>query len=107
MVKSARPTSQCGDGLTLGHTEASSAAFHRSSQSSLQAKTKVSAHCSRRPPGIDHGVKTVWLAFPEAREVVVVTARRTKRCRGATLLDASALPDLQISATELFRQLGR
>lgn len=56
---------------------------------------------------LDHRVKTVWLAFPEAREVVVVTARRTRRCRGATLLDASALPALEISATELFRQLGR
>ncbi len=55
---------------------------------------------------LKHGVKTVWLAFPQEREVVVVSSRRTRRLRGASRLDALGLPDLEVTAVELFRQLG-
>lgn len=55
---------------------------------------------------LKHGVKTVWLAFPEAREVIVVSSRRTRRLRGASSLDALGLPDLDVTAVELFRQLS-
>lgn len=55
---------------------------------------------------LKHGVKTVWLAFPEVREVIVVSARRTRRLRGASRLDALGLPDLEVTAVELFRQLS-
>ncbi|MBL8918896.1 MAG: Uma2 family endonuclease [Myxococcaceae bacterium] len=53
---------------------------------------------------LSHGVKTVWLAFPEEREVFVVTSRRTRR---AGQLEAAGLPGLSLAANELFRQLGR
>lgn len=52
-----------------------------------------------------HGVKTVWLTFPEQREVIVVTARRSRKLRGSSKLEAAGLPGLDITAAELFRQL--
>lgn len=55
---------------------------------------------------VRHGVKTVWLVFPELRSVLVVSGRSTRRARGRARLTAVGLPDLDLTAGALFRQLS-
>jgi Uma2 family endonuclease len=53
-----------------------------------------------------HGVRSVWLAFPTTRVVLLVTPRKTHRVAGRRRLSAPGLPGLEPSAEALFRQLG-
>lgn len=52
-----------------------------------------------------HGVELVWLAFPRERAVIACTATGARKLKGSKLLPTGSLPELVISAGELFRQL--
>jgi Uma2 family endonuclease len=53
-----------------------------------------------------HGVAAVWLVFPEAHEVLALTASgETRHGRGAVLAVVPALPDLSVNVDRLFAQI--
>lgn len=53
------------------------------------------------------GVQVVWIVVPEQREVVLVTATGTQRCRvGESLPPHAALPELTPRVEELFAQIS-
>jgi Uma2 family endonuclease len=52
---------------------------------------------------LEHGVETVWLVFPEQREVVVVTNRGRKRQSSGRLPAPASLPELSPALAEIFR----
>jgi hypothetical protein len=53
------------------------------------------------------GVPVVWIALPDSREVLVVTAQGTRRSAGAQLLpDHPDLPDLRVTAGDCFLQIA-
>lgn len=54
---------------------------------------------------LSHGVEVVWLAFPRERLVIACSGASGRKLKGAKLLPSGSLPDLAITARELFRQL--
>lgn len=55
----------------------------------------------------EHGVKVVWLVFPQSREVIVLRSDGESRHRSGERLPADPeLPDLAPEVDRLFRQLG-
>jgi Uma2 family endonuclease len=57
---------------------------------------------------LDSGVATVWLVFPEIREVLVLRSNGESRLRKGDSLEAdAALPGLAPKVADLFLQLDR
>lgn len=55
---------------------------------------------------LKHGVELVWLVFPRTREVLSITGSSVRRIKGSKLLPTASLPELTLTARELFRQLA-
>lgn len=52
---------------------------------------------------LEHGVETVWLVMPDAREVLVVTPRGHKRVASGRVPAPASMPDCAPQLAELFR----
>ncbi len=56
---------------------------------------------------LEHGVGTVWIVLPAAREVVVLTADGETRTRQGELPPIADLPGLTVRVESLLRQVSR
>jgi hypothetical protein len=62
--------------------------------------------CARKPPYLAHGVRVVWVAVPESREVLQLrTDDESRYGVGAALPADEALPGLTPDVAEFFSQL--